>query len=70
MLSLVPLGLSFATAATAGSHRVALAATTPLVLQGGMALRALAGGFSKPSMVAAIELAPLWLAATLVALTV
>ena len=67
--SMLPLAVAVGAAATAPSRALALAATTPLLLQAVFALRALGGGFEPPRMVAAIELAPLWLAATLVALT-
>ena len=68
-LSLLPLGASVAAAVTVGSGARALAATVPLGIQAALAVRALQGGFARPRMMAAIELAPLWLAFTLVALT-
>jgi geranylgeranylglycerol-phosphate geranylgeranyltransferase len=68
-LSLLPLGASVAAAVTVGSGARALAATVPLGIQAALAVRALQGGFARPRMMAAIELAPLWLASTLVALT-
>ena len=69
LLSLLPLVGSAAAAATARTRTAALAATLPLLLQGGLAVRAMRARFARPRMVAAIELAPLWLATTLVALT-
>jgi 4-hydroxybenzoate polyprenyltransferase len=68
-LSLLPLGASVAATVTVASGARALAATVPLAIQAALAVRALQGGFARPRMVATIELAPLWLASTLVALT-
>ena len=68
LLSLLPLSAALAAAATAKTGAAALAATAPLAFQGTAALWALMSGFARPAMVAAIELAPLWLLGTLVAL--
>ena len=56
-------------AMTAGSAAFGSLAVAPLLVQGGLALTAKAKGFTKPSLAAAIELAPLWLLATLIVLT-
>lgn len=65
-LSLVPLTVAAAAAATSGTP---LAATVPLVVQAALALRAQASGFAPAPMGRAIELAPAWLLLCLLALT-
>ena len=67
LLSLAPL-LVAATATASASLGAGAAATMALALQGGLALLAMAKGFGGGSLTLAIELAPLWLLAALVAL--
>ena len=69
-LSLVPLAVGAVAAATApGGGLKAAVASAALLTQAGLALRARAQGYAKERMGAAIELAPLWLLTTLIALT-
>ena len=70
LLSLLPLAFAAATAATAPATRAAAVACGSLLVQGAFALVALARGFSPSSLGRAIELAPLWLLSSLVALTI
>ena len=53
----------------AGVPVKAAVAAGALITQAALALRARAGGYAPANMVAAIELAPLWLLTTLIALT-
>jgi len=68
LLSLVPLGCGTLAAATATPGTAALLAAAPLLLQAAFALRAYATGFEAADMTRAIEIAPLWLLLSLVAL--
>ena len=68
-LSLLPLALGTAAAATASSARAAGIACAALLTQAGFALMAKAKGFTKSALALAIELAPLWLLSALIALT-
>ena len=70
LLSLIPLAIGAIAAGTApgGAVKAAVAAGA-LITQAALALRARAGGYAPANMVAAIELAPLWLLTTLIALT-
>jgi len=68
LLSLLPLTAAAAAAATAPVISAAAAATLALALQGAAAVRAMGRGFDRPSLALAIELAPVWLLAALVAL--
>lgn len=70
LLSLLPLSAGVLAASTASGLRAALVACLALVTQGGFALVAMAKGFTKPALAQAIELAPLWLLSSLIALTV
>ena len=70
LLSLLPLAAAAAAAATAPGTRAAAVACGSLLVQGAFALVALARGFSPSSLGTAIELAPVWLLSSLVALTV
>ena len=69
-LSLIPLAASILVGASAGSSIIACAATMPLIIQGAFAVRAFKCGFTNASLLLAIELAPLWLTTTLIALTI
>ena len=71
-LSLLPLAAGAAAAATAagGGGALAMLAAVPLMLQGAISLSASMRGFSPRALDEAIELAPLWLLCSLVALTV
>lgn len=69
-ISLAPLALALAAAATAPGKVPKLVATAAMAAQAGMALNARRNQFSLPSLGRAIELAPAWLLAALVALTV
>ena len=66
--SLLPLAAATAAAATAPHGRVALAASSPLLVQGAYTVAARARGFSRAALRDAIELAPLWLLLSLSAL--
>ena len=66
LLSLVPLAGGACAAASSGAP---VAATLPLLLQGGCALRAWSQGFAPAPMKLAIELAPAWLLWSLIVLT-
>ena len=65
---LVPMAALLLVAACATPFLPAWA-STPLIAQAALAGRARAAGFAKGEMVAAIELAPLWLLLSLLALT-
>jgi hypothetical protein len=70
LLSLLPLAAAAAVAAAAPSARTALAACGPLIAQGAFALSSLACDFTPASLGRAIELAPIWLLLSVLALTV
>ena len=70
LLSLLPLAAAAAVAAAAPSARTALAAGGPLLAQGAFALSSLACDFTPASLGRAIELSPMWLLLSLLALTV
>ena len=70
LLSLLPLAAAAAVAATTPSARTALAACGPLLAQGALALSSLSCDFTPASLGRAIELSPIWLFLSLLALTV
>ena len=70
LLSLLPLAAAAAAAASAPSARTALAACGPLLAQGAFALSSLTCDFTPASLGRAIELTPIWLFLSLLALTV
>ena len=71
LLSLLPLAAAAAVAAAAPSARTALAAACgPLIAQGAFALSSLACDFTPASLGRAIELTPIWLFLSVLALTV
>ena len=70
LLSLLPLAAAAAAAATEPSARTAVAACGPLLAQGALALSSLACDFMPASLGRAIELAPIWLFLSVVALMV
>ena len=71
LLSLLPLAAAAAAAAaTEPSARTAVAACGPLLAQGALALTSLACDFTPASLGRAIELAPIWLFLSVVALMV
>ena len=70
LLSLLPLAAAATVAAAAPSARTALAACGPLLAQGALALSSLACDFTPASLGRAIELSPIWLFLSLLALSV
>ena len=67
--SLVPLVVAAATAASACTRGGAIAGAS-LVIQGVLAMRSRTLNYSRESLGVAIELAPLWLLASLISLTI
>ena len=70
LLSLLPLAAAAAAASSAPSARTALVACGPLLAQAAFALSLLERDFTPASLGRAIELAPIWLLLSLLALTV
>ena len=70
LLSLLPLAAAAAAAAAEPSARTAVAACGPLLAQGALALSSLACDLTPASLGRAIELAPIWLFLSVVALMV